>query len=131
MEWLTVDDIIYLHSELISKTGGIDGLHDRTLVESAVTAPLQSFDSVDFYPTVLEKISRLGFGLASNHAFLDGNKRIGALVTQILLANNGYELLLRKGELSDMFIAIADDRASASDLLLFLTSHITRSDSDG
>ena len=79
MIWVTADDVIALHSRIIERSGGMDGLRDRALLEAAVAAPLQSFGNTDLYPTVPEKAARLGYGLASNHAFLDGNKRIGAL----------------------------------------------------
>lgn len=63
------------------------------------------------------KIARLGYGLASNHAFLDGNKRIGAMMTQLLLRWNGYPLMLQPGELSDMFISLAAGTADEQALL--------------
>ena len=73
---------------------------------------------------MLEKIARLGYGLAANHAFIDGNKRIGAMMTQLLLKWNGFQLKLQTGELSEMFIAIADGRADEAALLLWLQKHI-------
>lgn len=124
MIWIDTEDIIMLHSHLIRKTGGLDGLRDRSLLEAAVAAPLQSFDGNDLYKTDIEKIARLGYGLASNHAFLDGNKRIGALITQLLLKWNGYILDLNEGELSDMFIATAARRCSADDLSLWIRQHL-------
>lgn len=107
MIWVSADDVVALHSKIIKKTGGIDGVRDSSGLEAAVAAPLQSFGGEDFYPTTIDKIARLGYGLAANHAFIDGNKRIGALMTQLLLQWNGYRLVLNRGELADMFIAIA------------------------
>lgn len=124
MIWITAEDVIALHSQIIKRTGGIDGLRDRSGLEAAIAAPLQSFDGNDFYPTIIEKISRLGYGLAANHAFIDGNKRIGALMTQLLLQWNEYNLVLKKGELADMFIAIADGSADESELLKWIQNHI-------
>ena len=105
MIWVSADDVIALHSKIIKKTGGIDGVRDRSGLKAAVAAPLQSFGGEDFYPTTIDKIARLGYGLAANHSFIDGNKRIGALMTQLLLQWNGYRLVLNRGELADMFIA--------------------------
>ena len=85
---------------------------------------MQSFGGQDFYPTTVEKIARLGYGLASNHAFVDGNKRIGAMMTQLLLKWNGFQMSLRSGELADMFIAIADGSAKESDLLDWIQEHL-------
>ena len=124
MIWITADDVIAIHSRVIEKSGGLDGLRDRDILESAISAPLQSFDGKELFPTDLEKIARVGFGLASNHAFLDGNKRIGAMVVQLLLKWNGYVLRLRQGELADIFIAIADGSAKEEDLLRWIERHL-------
>ena len=113
MIWITADYVIALHSRVIQTSGGIDGLRDRAGLEAAIAAPLQAFGGQDLFPSMLEKIARLGYGLAANHAFIDGNKRIGAMMTQ-----------LQTGELSEMFIAIADGRADEAALLLWLQKHI-------
>ncbi|MFQ7747454.1 MAG: Fic family protein [Eubacteriales bacterium] len=81
-------------------------MRDRNSLEAAVNAPLQTFAGFDLFETDLAKIARIGLD-SSNHAFLDGNKRIGAMMTQLLLKWNGYVLELKPGELADMFISIA------------------------
>ena len=124
MIWISAEDVILIHSRVIEGSGGLDGLRDRDGLEAAVSAPMQTFDGKELYPTDLEKIARLGFGLASNHAFVDGNKRIGAMMTQLLLKWNGYELTLRSGELADMFIAITDGTAKEKDLLDWISKHL-------
>ena len=124
MVWITVEDAIKIHNRIIEATGGVDGLRDRAGLEAAVSAPLQSFGGVDLFPSKIEKIARVGFGLASNHAFIDGNKRIGAMMTQLMLKWNGYQLNLKQGELADMFIAIADEKKDDQDLLLWIQNHI-------
>ena len=124
MIWISAEDVILIHSRVIEGSGGLDGLRDRDGLEAAVSAPMQTFDGKELYPTDIEKIARLGFGLASNHAFVDGNKRIGAMMTQLLLKWNGYDLTLRSGELADMFIAIADGTAKEKDLLDWIHRHL-------
>lgn len=124
MIWITADDVIQIHSRVIQRSGGMDGLRDRASLEAAVSAPMQSFGGQDLYPTTVEKIARLGYGLASNHAFVDGNKRIGAMMTQLLLKWNSFQMSLRSGELADMFIAIADGSAKESDLLDWIQRHL-------
>ena len=113
-----------IHSRIIQKSGGIDGIRDRSCLESAVAAPIQSFGGQDLFPSDVEKIARLGYGLATNHAFLDGNKRIGAMMVQLLLKWNGYHLELVSGELADMFIAVADNRATEEELLDWIRKHL-------
>ena len=124
MIWISAEDVILIHSRVLEGSGGLDGLRDRDGLEAAVSAPMQTFDGKELYPTDLEKIARLGFGLASNHAFVDGNKRIGAMMTQLLLKWNGYDLTLHTGELADMFIAIADGTAKEKDLLDWIHRHL-------
>lgn len=124
MIWISAEDVILIHSRVIEGSGGLDGLRDRDGLEAAVSAPMQTFDGKELYPADLEKIARLGFGLASNHAFVDGNKRIGAMMTQLLLKWNGYDLTLHSGELADMFIAIADGTAKEKDLLDWIHRHL-------
>ena len=85
---LTVDEIISLHSKLIAKTGGIDGLRDKGLLESDVYSADSGFGDEEAYPTVEEKSARLMYSLVSNHAFVDGNKRIGVFVLLLTLRLN-------------------------------------------
>ena len=124
MIWINTEDVICIHNRIIEKTKGIEGIRDLHGLEAAIAAPLQTFGGQDLFPTDIEKIARLGYGLAANHAFLDGNKRIGAMMTQLLLTWNGYPLSLRQGELADMFIAIADGKADEEALLTWIQTHL-------
>lgn len=124
MIWITADDVILVHSRIIRATGGMDGLRDRAALEAAIAAPLQSFGGEELFKDDIEKIARVGYGLAANHAFVDGNKRIGAMMVQLLLKWNGYNLVLASGELADMFIAIADGKSNEKDLLLWIRNHL-------
>ena len=124
MIWLTADDAIWVHSRVIQVSGGIDGIRDRAGLEAAISAPLQSFGGRDIFPTAIEKIARIGYGVAANHAFLDGNKRIGAMLTQLLLQWNGFHLELQSGELAEMFISIAAGNSDESALLQWIQEHL-------
>ena len=124
MIWISAEDVILIHSRVIQGNGGLGGLRDPAGLEAAIAAPMQTFDGQELYPSDIEKIARLSFGLASNHAFVDGNKRIGAMMTHLLLKWNGYDLTLRSGELADMFIAIADGTAKEQDLLDWIHAHL-------
>lgn len=85
---LTVDEVIKIHGRLIEKTGGLDGLRDRGLLESAIFNISSGFGEIEVYPTVEEKAARIAFGIVNNHAFLDGNKRIGMLSMLMILRLN-------------------------------------------
>lgn len=124
MRTVLAEDVILIHSRVIAASGGMDGLRDRAGLEAALAAPFQSFGGQELFQTDVEKIARLVYGLASNHAFLDGNKRIGAMMTQLLLRWNGYHLALQPGELSDMFIALAAGTADEQALLSWIRAHL-------
>jgi len=91
MKKLTREQILLLHSELISAHGGGNGIRDKSLLDSAIATPFQTFDGQSMFPSIQQKSVRLGFGLIMNHPFIDGNKRIGAHVMLTMLAMNGNE----------------------------------------
>lgn len=122
---LTVDEIIYLHSKLITKTGGSDGLRDRGLLESAVYSALGGFGDEEVYPTIEEKAARLMFSLVNNHAFVDGNKRIGVLVMLITLRLNEVELKYTQKELIEIGLQVAKGKMNYEQVLSFVISHQT------
>lgn len=123
MKKLTKEQIILLHRELIKETGGTDGIRDDGLLESALSAPFQSFDGVDSFPSIQQKAARLGFGLIKNHAFVDGNKRIGAHIMLVFLALNGIELDYTQKDLSDIILSIAASEAVFEDLVKWVIEH--------
>jgi len=120
---LTKKQIILLHRQLIKETGGSDGIRDEGLLESAILSPLQTFDDSELFPSVEEKAARLGFGLIRNHAFSDGNKRIGAHAMLILLEINGVGINYTQKELSSIIMEIASGEKGYPDLLLWVRSH--------
>lgn len=120
---LSKKQIIMLHSQLINETGGTDGIRDEGLLDSALSAPFQSFADIEVYPTTQQKAARLGYGLVKNHAFIDGNKRIGAHAMLVFLALNKIELNYTQDELSDTFLKIAAGEITQDDLLEWIIDH--------
>ena len=123
MRRLPVEEVIYMHSELVKATGGSDGIRDMGLLESAVNAPFQSFGGYDVYPTIFEKAARLGFGLAQNHAFIDGNKRIAAHTVLTFLRGNGIEIDCTEFELFSLFYKLAASEVTFDGLTDWLKNH--------
>lgn len=120
---LSREQIIVLHSQLIQETGGTDGIRDEGLLDSALAAPFQSFADTEVYPSIQQKAARLGYGLVKNHAFIDGNKRIGAHAMLVFLALNKIELDYTQDGLSDIFLKIAAGEISQNDLLRWIVIH--------
>lgn len=123
MKRLTKEQLLLLHSALTRETGGVDGLRDEGLLESALEAPFQSFGETDAYPSIQQKAARLGFGLIRNHAFIDGNKRIGAHAMLVFLSLNGIELTYTQSELSDMILAVAAGTQTFDDMVKWVIEH--------
>ena len=84
--------MLLLHELLTAETGGDPNIRDFDLLDSALESAFQTFDGVELYPTKEEKGARIGYALISNHAFVDGNKRIGMLVMLTFLEVNGIRL---------------------------------------
>ena len=82
---LTVDEIQLLHKKLIKATGGLSGIRDLGLLESAVYGAMQSFGDEEAYPEPEQRASRLAFAITQNHPFLDGNKRTGMMAMLMTL----------------------------------------------
>ena len=120
---LSKEQVILLHAQLIAETGGAEGVRDEGLLESALYAPFQSFGDRDVYPSIQQKAARLGMGLTKNHAFLDGNKRIGAHAMIVFLALNRIELRYTQKELSDTFLQVAAGNLSFNQLLNWILDH--------
>lgn len=120
---LSKEQAIALHTQLIAETGGLDGIRDDSLLESALNAPFQSFDGIDVFPSIQQKAARLAFGLIKNHAFIDGNKRIGVHTMLVFLALNKIELDYTQDELSDTVLKIAAGKLDFEDLLQWILKH--------
>lgn len=113
-----------LHSMLVAQSGGMDGLRDEGLLESAINTPLQAFGGQELYPTVLEKAARLGYGLIHNHPFLDGNKRIGTHAMLVFLDINNITLSYEDDDLIAAILRVASGDMGDSELLEWLKAHI-------
>ena len=120
---LSKSQILLIHDQLISETGGSSGLRDEGMLDSALNAPFQTFGGEDVYPSLQKKGARLCFGLVKNHPFVDGNKRIGAHAMLVFLALNGIELQHTQSELSDVILQLAAGEIEATDLLRWILAH--------
>ena len=123
MKILTKKQVLILHGQLVEETGGSAGLRDDGLLESALSAPFQSFAGEDMFPSVQQKAARLAYGLIKNHPFVDGNKRIGAHAMLVFLAINGIELEYEQSELSDIFLAVAAGTCEYENILQWILDH--------
>lgn len=120
---LTVEEVIALHKKLIERTGGSHGLRDRNLLESAVFSAMSGFADSEAYPTVEEKAARLMFSLTNNHAFVDGNKRIGVLTMLMTLQLNNVKINYTQAELISLGLSGADGKTEYAQILDWILEH--------
>ena len=117
------DKVLLLQQLVIESSGGSAGVRDFGLLDSAIETAYQTFDGKELYPTKEEKAARLGYNLISNHAFVDGNKRVGLLVMLSFLAINGINLKYTDDELIEIGLSLADGKMKYDELLNWIKSH--------
>lgn len=123
MKLLTAEQVMGLHSQLIASTGGLDGVRDKGLVESTLATVFEVYFGVEKYVTIEEKAARLCYSLVKNHAFLDGNKRIGIFAMLVFLEINGIQLECSDEELVTLGVGIASSTISYEGILNFIQNH--------
>lgn len=117
------EKVLLLHRLIVKETGGSAELRDINLLDSALQSAYATFDGKDLFPTKEEKAAKIGFALISNHAFADGNKRIGMLIMLTFLEVNGVKLELSDSDVIEMGLGIASGTFGYDDLLNRILSH--------
>lgn len=120
---LNKEEILAIYDLIIEITGGRKGIRDCGLLDSAINSAYQTFDNIEIYPSIEEKAARTGYGLISNHAFIDGNKRIGVLVMLTILDINGINLKYSDDDLINIGLSVASGNAGYYDLLEWINTH--------
>jgi len=118
--FLSVDDVLQLHEDVLAADGGAEGLRDRGLLDSAVHAPQASYGGAWLVGDLFDMAAAYMFHIASNHAFVDGNKRTALLAALVFLGLNGVEINRDDQRLDDGVLAIANgmlNRDGAAELL--------------
>ena len=117
------DKVELLHQMIAQETGGAVGIRDEGLLESAIEGIFQTFGGKELYPTKEEKGARLGYMLISNHAFLDGNKRIGMHVMLTFLEVNGIRIDCSDDDIIEAGLGVASGKMDYEDLLQWVLKH--------
>ena len=117
------EKVLLLHQIMAEATGGSVGVRDEGLLDSALEGAFAGFGDQKFYPTKEEKGARLGYTLISNHAFVDGNKRIGVYIMLSFLEMNGIRLQCSDDELVDIGLSVASGRMKYEELLQWVLDH--------
>ncbi|MBQ6147981.1 MAG: type II toxin-antitoxin system death-on-curing family toxin [Oscillospiraceae bacterium] len=117
------EKVLLLHQLMAEETGGGIGIRDDGLLDSALENAFATFDGKELYPSKEEKAARLGFALITNHAFLDGNKRIGVYVMITFLEINGISVQATNEEVAEVGLAVASGEIKYEGLLEWVIDH--------
>ena len=123
--WLDKALVLALHDRQIAEHGGSTGLRDPGLLESALARPQQLYAYGDPPPDLAALAASLAFGLARNHAFVDGNKRTAAVCCELFLELNGASLIAKDAELYPQFIALATGQLPEANFAAWLRERLT------
>ena len=119
---ISLDMAELLHQMIAQESGGEIGVRDEGLLDSALESAFATFDGRELYPGKEEKGACLGYSLISNHAFVDGNKRIGMHIMLTFLEVNGIRLNLTDADIVEAGLGVASGKMSYEDLLAWIYS---------
>jgi len=120
--WLDPQALLAAHDEQLAEHGGASGIRDSGLFESALARPKNLAAYGD--PDVADLAAAYAFGLAKNHAFIDGNKRIALVALESFLLLNGFELLADDGQAVMVILSVASGAFNESELAAWIRKNI-------
>ncbi|HEY3162184.1 MAG TPA: type II toxin-antitoxin system death-on-curing family toxin [Vicinamibacterales bacterium] len=123
MRYLTLGEVVALHRAILKNSGGASGIRDLGALESALAQPRTTFDGVDLHASLHAKTA-LGFSLALNHPFLDGNKRVAHAAMEVFLLFNGYEIMASVDEQERLMLDLAAGSVTREQLAEWLEAHL-------
>ncbi len=120
---LTVDDVLEIHLDQTQRYGGDLRIRDLKLLQSALAQPNATFDGTSLHHDVFEAAAAYLFHLVSNHPFIDGNKRTGAVCAFVFLHLNGWELKVSEEEFEALVWKVAEGSSSKEEITHFFRQH--------
>lgn len=125
MRYLNLGEVLALHRRILAESGGRPGVRDLAAIASAVFQPRVTVGGRDAYPSLIEKAAALGYSLARNHGFIDGNKRIAHAAMEVFLVLNGSELNASVDEQERFMLSLAAGDVPRDALIEWLGAHVT------
>lgn len=123
--FLSVGDVLLLHTDTIDADGGSHGVRDHGLLDAAVAMPRQQFGGVYLHEDLAAMAAAYLFHLAQNHPFIDGNKRAGVMSALAFLSANGVELTMVPSDLEAITLKVAAGEMAKEKLTSWLRSEIS------
>ena len=122
-KYLSLSEVLRIHSNMILHYGGSHGVRDLGLVESALNRPRSGFGDYEQYPDIFSKSAVLLHSLLKNHPFLDGNKRTALASCAIFLKRNGYTLKMTKVDGLEFVLNIENDTLDEKAITEWINNH--------
>lgn len=123
INWLSLDDVLFLHAEQIAAYGGDPSIRDMALLESAIAQPGATFGGQLLHDFPFGSAAAYMFHIVQNHPFVDGNKRTGAVSALVFLDLNGIEMNAPSGSIYDLTIRVATGQAMKPEIAHFFECH--------
>jgi death-on-curing protein len=123
-DWVTLAVVPAIHDEQLAEHGGLPRIRDINLLESALARPRQLEAYGDPVPDIAALAASYAFGIAKNHAFVDGNKRTSFVVTSVFLVLNGYDIIADDLSKLKVWLSLSDGSVSENDCAEWLRANI-------
>lgn len=120
---VTPQQVLFIHDEQVRRHGGSLGVRDWNMFKSTCLQPYASFGGKDLYPTIFEKSATFLRSMIKDHPFVDGNKRTGITVTQLMLELNEYRFTGERHVIYNFLISVANENLSVGEIAAWLKSH--------
>ena len=124
--WISLELATAIHQRQLAEHGGADGVRDAGLLDSALGKPRHLFAYSDPTPSIPRLAAAYAFGIARNHAFIDGNKRTAYVVCRVFLLLNGYDLTAPPIERYTTFLKLAAGELGEDELAGWLSANTKR-----
>lgn len=120
---ITKEEILLIHNQVVQLHSGANGVRDINGLESAIARPFQSFAGDYLYPSCFEKAAAIGESIIINHPFVDGNKRTGYVLMEIVLRLEGFRITSTDEELYQFVIDISTGDKRFEEIAEWLRKH--------
>lgn len=123
--WVREDVVLAVHLRQLAEHGGGEGIRDEGLLQSALARPQNLLAYGDPPPDLASLAAAYAYGIARNHPFIDGNKRMALIVARLFLLLNGADVVATQEEKYSTFLALAAGQLSEEDVANWVRAHLT------
>lgn len=124
--WISIDLALAIHKRQLAEHGGLDGVRDPGLLDSALARPRHLFAYNDPTPSLTELAASYAFGIARNHPFIEGNKRTAAVACELFLALNDITITADDVAMYPIFLGLAEGSVSEAEFAKWLEENTRR-----